>query len=66
MATSNTFIIQTLKYTYHRLTWIKTYSLDEVKDRFIGKTGTAKRDRFEYKLQMEVIAGLIKKANLNK
>jgi HTH-type transcriptional regulator/antitoxin HipB len=41
---------------------IKTYSLDEVTDKLIGKKGTAKRDLFEYELQMEIIGDLIKKA----
>jgi HTH-type transcriptional regulator/antitoxin HipB len=41
---------------------IKTYSLDEVTDKFIGKKGTAKRELFEYELQMEIIGDLIKKA----
>jgi HTH-type transcriptional regulator/antitoxin HipB len=40
---------------------IKTYSLDEVTDKFIGKKGTAKRELFEYELQMEIIGDLIKK-----
>lgn len=39
---------------------IKTYTLDEVKDRFIGEVGTLKRDQFEYKLQMELIGDMIK------
>ena len=41
---------------------IKKYSLDEVKDRYIGKKGSAKRERYEYELQMEIIGELIKKA----
>lgn len=41
---------------------IKTYTLDEMKDRFIGKVGTPKRDQFEYKLQMEIIGDMIKTA----
>ena len=40
---------------------IKTYSLDEVKDKFIGKKGTAKRELYEHELQMDVIGDLIKK-----
>jgi HTH-type transcriptional regulator / antitoxin HipB len=41
---------------------IKTYTLDEVKNRFIGEVGTPKRDQFEYKLQMELIGDMIKTA----
>lgn len=41
---------------------METYTLDEMKDRFIGKIGTPKRDQFEYKLQMELIGDMIKTA----
>ncbi len=41
---------------------IKTYTLDEMKDRFIGEVGTPKRDQYEYKLQMELIGDMIKTA----
>ncbi|PHN03572.1 transcriptional regulator [Flavilitoribacter nigricans DSM 23189 = NBRC 102662] len=39
---------------------MKKYTLDEVKDRFIGESGTAKRDQYETDLQLEVIGALIK------
>jgi DNA-binding XRE family transcriptional regulator len=39
---------------------MKTYTLDEVQDRLIGKTGTPNRDRFEYELQMDLIGKAIK------
>ena len=41
---------------------IKTYSLSEMKDEFIGKVGTRKRDQYEYELNMEVLSYMIKKA----
>ncbi len=41
---------------------IKTYSLSEMKDEFIGKVGTKKRDDYEYELNMEVLSYMIKKA----
>ena len=41
---------------------LKKYSLEEVKDKFIGRKGTTKREVYEYELQMEVIGDLIKKA----
>jgi HTH-type transcriptional regulator / antitoxin HipB len=41
---------------------IKTYSLSEIKDEFIGKVGTTKRDEYEYELNMEVLSYMIKKA----
>ena len=39
---------------------IKKYSLEEVKDEFLGKKGTPKRDQYEYDLRMEIIGELIK------
>jgi HTH-type transcriptional regulator / antitoxin HipB len=39
---------------------MKTYTLDQVQDKLIGKSGTAERDRFEYELQMDLIGKAIK------
>jgi DNA-binding XRE family transcriptional regulator len=39
---------------------MKTYTLDQVQDKLIGKIGTANRDRFEYELQMDLIGAAIK------
>ena len=39
---------------------MKTYTLDEVQDKIIGKKGTPDRDRFEYELQMNLIGQAIK------
>jgi HTH-type transcriptional regulator / antitoxin HipB len=41
---------------------IETVSLDEIKNEFIGVLGTPKRDKYEYKLNMEVLGFMIKKA----
>jgi HTH-type transcriptional regulator / antitoxin HipB len=41
---------------------IKSYSLTEMKDKYIGKAGTASRDEYEYKLNMEVLGRMIKTA----
>ena len=41
---------------------IKTISLDEMKDEFIGKRGTKQREKYEYKLNMEMLSYIIKKA----
>ena len=41
---------------------MKTYSLDEVQDKIIGKKGTASRDKFEYELQMDLIGQAIKES----
>jgi DNA-binding XRE family transcriptional regulator len=39
---------------------MKTYTLDQVQDKLIGKIGTPKRDKFEYDLQMDLIGKAIK------
>jgi HTH-type transcriptional regulator / antitoxin HipB len=39
---------------------MKTYTLDQVQDKLIGKAGTTERDRFEYELQMDLIGKAIK------
>ncbi len=41
---------------------IKTYSLAEMKDKYIGKEGTTDRDEYEYELRMEVLGKMIKTA----
>jgi DNA-binding XRE family transcriptional regulator len=43
---------------------LRIYSLDEVKDKFIGKVGDSKRDEFEFELQMDILGELIKAARL--
>jgi len=39
---------------------LKTYSLAEMKDKYIGKVGTANRDEYEYELRMDVLGKMIK------
>jgi len=41
---------------------IKTYSLAEMKDKYIGKVGTQGRDEYEYELRMDVLGKMIKTA----
>ena len=41
---------------------IKTYSLPELKDKYIGKVGTSDRDDYEYELRMDVLGKMIKTA----
>ena len=41
---------------------LKTYSLAEMKDKYIGKVGTADRDEYEYELRMDVLGKMIKSA----
>jgi DNA-binding XRE family transcriptional regulator len=40
---------------------MNTYTLDEVQDELLGKTGTPDRDKFEYELQMDLIGKAIKR-----
>jgi HTH-type transcriptional regulator/antitoxin HipB len=40
----------------------KSYSLAEMKDKYIGRTGTADRDEYEYELRMDVLGRMIKTA----
>jgi HTH-type transcriptional regulator / antitoxin HipB len=39
---------------------MKTYSLDEVKDRYIGVKGTPEREEFEFELQLDILGEMIK------
>jgi predicted transcriptional regulator len=41
---------------------MKTYTLEEVTDRYIGKRGTPKRELFEQELRLELLGDAIKKA----
>jgi HTH-type transcriptional regulator/antitoxin HipB len=45
---------------------MKTYTLDEVQDKLIGKKGTHERDVFEYELQMDLIGKAIKQTRQNR
>ncbi|MEX8548017.1 MAG: helix-turn-helix domain-containing protein [Mucilaginibacter sp.] len=41
---------------------MKSYSLAEMKDRYIGQVGTIDRDNYEYELRMDVLGRMIKMA----
>ena len=41
---------------------LKTYSLDEVTDKYIGKRGTPKREAFEQELRLDLLGEAIKDA----
>lgn len=41
---------------------LKTYTLDEMKDKYLGKVGTQERDEYEYELRMDVLGKMIKTA----
>ncbi len=39
---------------------MKSYTLDELTDKYIGKKGTVRRDQFEVDLKLEIIGDIIK------
>ncbi len=41
---------------------MKTYTLADMKDQYIGKIGTEERDEYEYELRMDVLGKMIKAA----
>jgi DNA-binding XRE family transcriptional regulator len=41
---------------------IKSKSLAEMKDKYIGNVGTSERDEYEYELNMELLGRMIRKA----
>ena len=41
---------------------MKTYSLEELTDQYVGKKGTATRDKFEFDLKLDILGKMIKKA----
>jgi HTH-type transcriptional regulator / antitoxin HipB len=45
---------------------LKTYTLDEMKNKYIGERGTEKREAYEYELRMEIIGEMIKTARLER
>lgn len=45
---------------------LKTYTLDEITDKYIGKRGTHKRESFEYELRLDLLGEAIRQARLNR
>ena len=41
---------------------MKTHTLAEMKDRYIGKVRTKKRSEYEYELRMDILGRMIKAA----
>jgi DNA-binding XRE family transcriptional regulator len=41
---------------------MKTYTLEELTDKHIGKRGTEKREQFEFDLKLDILGDMIKKA----
>jgi DNA-binding XRE family transcriptional regulator len=45
---------------------MKSYSLDELTDKYIGKKGTKNRDEFEQELRLDLIGQTIKQVRLER
>ena len=41
---------------------MKTYTLEELTDKYIGKEGTKEREQFEFELKLDILGEMIKKA----
>jgi len=41
---------------------LRVYTLDEAKDKHLGKVGTDKRDKYEYELRLDLLGEMIKQA----
>lgn len=41
---------------------MESYSLAEMKDKYIGEEGTSERDEYEYELRMDILGKMIKQA----
>ena len=45
---------------------MKLFTLDEIKDEFIGKRGTGKRELYEQELHLEVLGDMIKQVRIER
>lgn len=45
---------------------LKTYTLDEITDKHIGKRGTPERDQFDFELKLDILGEIIKRARLER
>jgi HTH-type transcriptional regulator/antitoxin HipB len=41
---------------------MKTYTLEELTDKYIGKKGSPNREQFEFELKLDILGNMIKKA----
>jgi len=42
---------------------MKTYSLEELTDKYIGERGSEERNQFEFELKTDILGEMIKKAD---
>ena len=45
---------------------LEIFTLDQIKDEFIGEVGTVKRSLYEQELQLEILGDLIKKVRIKR
>ena len=45
---------------------MKMYTLEQIKDKHIGQSGTEAREQYEYELKKEIIGEMIKQARLER
>ena len=45
---------------------MKLYTMDEIKDEFIGKKGTGKRKKYQQELQMELLGDMIRQVGIER
>lgn len=45
---------------------MKTYSLEELTDKHVGKRGSSKREQFDQELEMDVLGEIVKQIRLKK
>ena len=45
---------------------LKSYTFDQIKDEMIGKRGTAKRDDYEFELNLELLGEMIRATRLQR
>ena len=43
---------------------MKTHTLEQLTDKYVGKTGTPAREKFDFELKTDVIGEIIKKARI--
>ncbi len=43
---------------------IKSYTLSEMKDKYVGKPSTKERQQYEYELSMDVLGNMIRTARM--
>ncbi len=55
-----------VKYFNGKIKEMKTYSLEEITDKHIGKKGTKKRDEFENELRLDLLGQTIKQVRLER